>query len=63
MHYNVIPKEEFVHNNMTPFTSRRETFINLDSNTRKYEQLTGNNSTWKYKKMGFRTLLVWFYVM
>jgi len=50
MHYNVIPKEEFVHNNMIPFTSRRETFINLDSNTRKYEQLSGNNSTWKNKK-------------
>jgi hypothetical protein len=34
MHYNVVPKEEFVHNNMVPFTSRRETFVNLDSNTR-----------------------------
>jgi len=50
MHYNVVPKEEFVHNNMTPFTSRRETFVNLDSNVRKYEQLSGNNPTWKNKK-------------
>jgi hypothetical protein len=50
MHYNVVPKEEFVHNNMIPFTSRRETFINLDSNNRKYEQLSGNNSTWENKK-------------
>lgn len=50
MHYNVVPKEEFVHNNMVPFTSRRETFVNLDSNTRKYEQLSGNDSTWQNKK-------------
>ena len=50
MHYNVIPKEEFVHNNMVPFTSHRETFIDLNSNSRKYEQLSGNNSTWQNKK-------------
>lgn len=50
MHYNVVPKDEFVHNNMIPSTSRRETFINLESNTRKYEQLSGNNSTWENKK-------------
>jgi len=50
MHYNVVPKEEFVHNNMVPFTSRRETFVNLDSSTRKYEQLSGNNSSWQNKK-------------
>lgn len=50
MHYNVIPKEEFVHNNMVPFTSRRENFINVDSNSRKYEQLSGNDSMWQNKK-------------
>jgi len=50
MHYGVTPKEQFVHNNMIPFTRRRETFINLDSNTRKYEQLSGNNEFWKNKK-------------
>jgi hypothetical protein len=49
MHYNVVPKEGFVHNNMNPSTSRRETMINLDSNTRKYENLSGNNSLWQHK--------------
>jgi len=50
MHYGVTAKENFVHNNMTPFTSRRDTLINLDSNTRKYENLTGNDSLWRHKE-------------
>jgi hypothetical protein len=50
MHYGVTAKENFVHNNMTPFTSKRDTLINLDSNTRKYENLTGNNSLWRHKE-------------
>ncbi len=50
MTYNVSPKETFMHNNMTPSTSRRDTFTNLDSSTRKYEKLSGNDSHWKHKK-------------
>lgn len=50
MHYGVVSKENFVHNNMTPFTSRRETLINLDSNSRKYENLSGNSSLWNHHK-------------
>ena len=49
MNYNVIPKEQFVHNNMTPFTSRRETMVDLNANSRKYENLSGNNTIWKHK--------------
>ena len=49
MHYGVTTKENFVHNNMVPFTSRRDTLVNLDSNNRKYENLSGNNSVWKHK--------------
>ena len=49
MHYGVTTKENFVHNNMVPFTSRRDTLHNLDSNNRKYQNLSGNNSVWKHK--------------
>jgi len=49
MHYGVVTKENFVHNNMYPSTSRRETMVNLDSNNRKYENLSGNRSTWQHK--------------
>jgi hypothetical protein len=48
MHYNVVTKENFMHNNMVPNTSRRDTFI--DTNTRKYESLSGNNIHWNHKK-------------
>jgi len=50
MTYNVNPQEAFLHNNMMPSTSRRDTFTNLDSATRKYENLSGNDSNWKHKK-------------
>jgi hypothetical protein len=49
MHYGVVTKENFVHNNMYPHTSKRDTLINLNSNNRKYENLSGNNTTWKHK--------------
>jgi len=50
MHYGVVTKEGFVHNNMVPHTSRRDTFVNLSSNNRKYENLSGNNAIWNHKK-------------
>jgi hypothetical protein len=50
MHYGVVPREEFTHNNMQPNTSRRDTLINLDSNNRKFESLSGNNSNWNHKR-------------
>ena len=49
MHYGVVTKENFVHNNMYPSTARRETMINLNSNNRKYENLSGNNNLWQHK--------------
>jgi hypothetical protein len=49
MHYGVVTREHFTHNNMFPNTSRRETMINLNSNSRKYENLSGNSNEWKHK--------------
>jgi hypothetical protein len=50
MHYNVVSKENFVHNNMNPNTARRDTMVNLELNSRKFENLSGNNSTFFHKK-------------
>jgi len=50
MHYNVINRENFVHNNMYPNTSRRDTMVNLELNNRKFENLSGNNSTFFHKR-------------
>ena len=41
MHYDVVNKEEFVHNNMIPSTSRRDFDINSDRTQRKLETFTG----------------------
>ena len=49
MHYNIVSTQNFVHNNMYPHTSRRETMVNINSNNRKYENLSGNNSLWQHK--------------
>lgn len=49
MHYNVVTKEEFTHNNMTPFTSRRDIQYDINANSRKFENLSGNDTTWKHK--------------
>jgi hypothetical protein len=50
MHYGITTKENFVHNNMFPNSSRRDNFINVNSNSRKYENLSGNSSLWKHKQ-------------
>jgi hypothetical protein len=50
MHYDVVTKENFVHNNMTPSTSKRDTFTKLTGNSRKYENLSGNDQYWNHKK-------------
>ena len=49
MHYDVVTKENFNHNNMEQFTSRRDTPIDLNLNSRKYESLSGNDPIWKHK--------------
>jgi hypothetical protein len=49
MHYGVVTKEEFTHNNMTPFTSRRDIQYDVNANSRKYENLSGNDTNWKHK--------------
>ncbi len=41
MHYDVVSKENFVHNNMTPTTSRRDFSVNSDQAQRKLETFTG----------------------
>ena len=50
MHYGVVPQEQFVHNMMAKWTSRRDVMKNMDNNSRKYEELSGNNSEWRHKK-------------
>ena len=50
MHYGVVTKENFMHNNMIPNTSKRDTFQNTNSNYRKYENLSGNDQYWNHKK-------------
>ena len=41
MHYDVVNKEEFVHSNMIPSTSRRDFDVNSDRTQRKLETFTG----------------------
>jgi len=50
MHYGVVTKENFTHNNMVPFTNKRDLYNNFDNINLKYEKLSGNDSLWKNKK-------------
>ena len=50
MHYDVVSKEEFVHNNMTPNTSRRDFDVNADRTQRKLETFTGSFEHYTPKK-------------
>ena len=50
MDYNIVTKEHFTHNNMTPNTARRDVYTNLENNSLKYQKLSGNNEVWKNKK-------------
>ena len=51
MHYGVVSMENFTHNNMVPYTKRRDVKLNLNNNASlKYEKHTGNNKFWKNKK-------------
>ena len=50
MHYDVVNKEEFVHNNMTANTSRRDFDVNADRGQRKLETFTGSFEYYTPKK-------------
>ena len=50
MHYDVVNKEEFVHNNMTSNTSRRDFDVNADRAQRKLETFTGSFEYYTPKK-------------
>jgi len=50
MHYDVVGKEEFVHNNMTANTSRRDFDVNADRGQRKLETFTGSFEYYTPKK-------------
>ena len=50
MDYNIVTKQHFTHNNMTPNTARRDVYTNLENNSLKYQKLSGNNEVWKNKK-------------
>jgi hypothetical protein len=50
MHYDVIAKNKFTHNNMIPNTSRRDFSVNADRTQRKLETFTGNFDNYTPKK-------------
>jgi hypothetical protein len=50
MSYGVVSQENFTHNNMVPFTNRRDISMNLDRDARKLENHTGGDIFWKKKK-------------
>jgi len=50
MHYDVITKEKFSHNNMVPNTSRRDFSINTDRSQRKLEAFSGIDPMYVTKK-------------
>jgi len=50
MHYGVVNMENFTHNNMVPFTKRRDISANYKNANMKYQKHTGNNPFWKHKK-------------
>jgi flagellar biosynthesis regulator FlaF len=50
MHFDVVSKDEFVHNNMTPRTSYRDFDVNADRTSRKLENFTGAFEYYKPKK-------------
>jgi len=50
MHFDVVSKDQFVHNNMTPHTSHRDFDINADRTIRKLENFTGAFEYYKPKK-------------
>ena len=49
MHFDVVSKNEFVHNNMTPRTSYRDFDVNADRTSRKLENFTGAFEYYKPK--------------
>jgi hypothetical protein len=50
MHFDVVSRDQFVHNNMTPHTSHRDFDINADRTIRKLENFTGAFEYYKPKK-------------
>ena len=50
MSYGVVTQENFTHNNMVPFTNRRDISMNLDRDARRLENHTGGDIFWKKKK-------------
>lgn len=50
MHYDVVNKEKFTHNNMVPSTSRRDFSINTDRSQRKLEAFSGIDPMYVAKK-------------
>jgi hypothetical protein len=50
MHYDVVSRDKFTHNNMVPTTARRDFSVNPRKNHRKLETYTGNFSNYTPKK-------------
>jgi hypothetical protein len=51
MHYGVVSKEDFIHDNMVPNTSKRDFEVNNGYyQDRKLQAMTGTDDHWKHKK-------------
>jgi hypothetical protein len=51
MHYGVVSKEDFIHDNMVPNTSKRDFEVNNGYfQDRKLQAMSGNDDYWKHKK-------------
>ncbi len=50
MHYDVVSKDQFTHNNMVPNTSRRDFSVNADRSQRKLEAFSGVDPLYVAKK-------------
>ena len=50
MHYDVVSKNDFSHNNMVPFTSKRDFSLSADRSQRKLETFTGIDPFYVLKK-------------
>ncbi len=50
MHYGVVDMEHFTHNNMVPFTKKRDVEANYKNASMRFQKHTGNSPFWKHKK-------------
>ena len=57
-HYDIFSPDEFTHNNMTPNTNKKDTYINYSIPQRTLETFTGVSDTYVKKKENFSFLFL-----